>query len=147
MHYKRSWFLFMLLLPAGISMAQVGDSLVLTCPLANGSIRIIRSSDKNYKETSEYGVMISSRFDSTVQACHEGKVVIVKATEDKKYDLVISFKGYYFWYAGITTPKIKEGTKVKPGDLIGSYIPGDLLELLMFNAEEPENPRKYLKCK
>ena len=147
MHFKRFWFLTLMIFPALFTLAQATDSLTLACPLPNGIVRIIRSSDRNYKETSEYGVMISSRSDTVVQACHQGRVVIVKPTEDKKYDMVISFKGYYFWYAGVLAPKVKEGAVVKPGDLIGTYNPGDLLELLMFNQEEPENPRKYLKCK
>jgi murein DD-endopeptidase MepM/ murein hydrolase activator NlpD len=61
--------------------------------------------------------------------------------------MVLQFKGYYFWYAGIITPKAKTGARVKPGDIIGTYKPGDLIELLMYLQEEPVNPRKYLKCK
>ena len=35
---------------------------------------------------------------------------------------------------------------LKAGDIIGTYKPGDMIELLMFQQEEPVNPRKYLKC-
>lgn len=145
MQYKRICVFLILLFAAAFSYAQ--DSLSILCPLPNGSIRVIRSSDKTYEKTSEYGVMLSSRSDTAVQACHEGQVVIVARTEDKKYDVVLLFKGYYFWYAGVLAPKVKVGMRVKPTDLIGTYAPGDLLELLLFYNEEPVNPRKYLKCK
>jgi len=123
------------------------DSLSLTCPLENGSPRIIRASDKDYQKSSEYGVMLSSKTDSLIQAVHDGSVVIVARTEDSKYDVVIQYKTYFFWYAGVTSPRVKNGNKINAGGIIGTYKPGDLIELLMFAAEEPVNPRKYLKCK
>lgn len=123
------------------------DSLQLICPLLNGIPRTIRASDKDYQKSSEYGVIIISKTDTTVLAVHEGAIVIVARTEDTKYDVVIQFRNYFFWYAGVTAPKVRQGTKVKPGDIIGTYKPGDMLEMLMFQQEEPVNPRKYLKCK
>jgi hypothetical protein len=123
------------------------DSLKLFCPLLNGIPRTIRASDKDYQKSSEYGVILTSKTDSTVLAVHEGAVVIVARTEDTKYDMVIQFRNYYFWYAGVIAPRVKQGTKVKSGDIIGAYKPGDMLEMLMFQQEEPVNPRKYLTCK
>jgi murein DD-endopeptidase MepM/ murein hydrolase activator NlpD len=111
-----------------------------------GTPKIIRASDKDYQKSSEYGVMITSKIDTAVQAVHDGAVVIVARTEDTKYDVVIQFRNYYFWYSGVLAPKLKQGTRVKAGDIIGTYKPGDMLELLMFQQEEPVNPRKYLKC-
>jgi len=122
------------------------DSLQLKCPLNSGTSKTIRASDKDYQKSSEYGIMITSKTDTTVQAVHDGSITIVARTEDTKYDVVIQFRNYYFWYAGVIAPKVKQHTKVKAGDVIGSYKPGDMLELLMFQAEEPVNPRKYLKC-
>ena len=107
---------------------------------------MIRASDKDYQKSSEYGVMLTSKIDTAVQAVHEGAVVIVARTEDTKYDVVLQFRNYYFWYAGVLAPKVRQGAKVKAGDIIGTYKPGDMLELLMFQQEEPVNPRKYLKC-
>ena len=118
----------------------------MKCPLTSGTTKTIRASDKDYQKTSEYGVMISSKIDTAVQAVHDGAVVLVARTEDTKYDVVIQYKTYYFWYAGVLDPKVRQKTKVKAGDVIGIYKPGDMLELLMYNAEEPVNPRKYLKC-
>lgn len=131
---------------AAVIVQAQSDSLLLICPLANGTPRIIRASDKDYQKSSEYGVILTSKIDTTVQAVHEAAVVIVARTEDTKYDVVIQFRNYYFWYAGVLAPKVRQGAKVKPGDIIGTYKPGDMLELLMFQAEEPVNPRKYLKC-
>ena len=122
------------------------DSLQLSCPLKTGVPKIIRASDKDYQKSSEYGVMITSKIDTIVQAVHEASVVLVARTEDTRYDVVLQYRNYSFWYAGVLTPKVRKGAKVKAGDIIGTYKPGDMLELLMFQQEEPVNPRKYLKC-
>ena len=122
------------------------DSLKLSCPLKTGVPKIIRASDKDYQKSSEYGVMITSKIDTAVLAVHEASVVLVVRTEDALYDVVLQFRNYSFWYAGVLTPKVRKGAKVKAGDIIGTYKPGDMLELLMFQSEEPVNPRKYLKC-
>jgi hypothetical protein len=89
------------------------DSLQLTCPLKTGVPKIIRASDKDYQKSSEYGVMISSKIDTLVQAVHDASVVLVARTEDTKYDLVLQYKSYFFWYAGVLTPKVRQGAKVK----------------------------------
>jgi hypothetical protein len=81
------------------------DSLQLSCPLKAGMPKIIRASDKDYQKSSEYGVMITSKIDTVVQAVHEASVVLVARTEDTKYDVVLQFKNYSFWYAGVLTPK------------------------------------------
>lgn len=147
MHFKKPCILILIiLLLTGVISAQI-DSIELMCPLANGTLRVIRASDRNYEKTSEYGAILTSRTDTTVQAVHDAVVVILTQTEDKKYDIVLSYRGYYFWYTGVTEPKVKERAKLKAGDIIGSYKPNDLLEILMFYQEEPVNPRKYLKCK
>lgn len=145
MKLKRTAFLSTFIFLTSLAFAQT-DSMVLKCPLNSGTLKTIRASDKDYQKTSEYGVMISSKIDTSVAAVHDGAVVIVARTEDTKYDLVIQFRSYYFWYAGVIAPKVRQGAKVKAGDVIGVYKPGEMLELLMYKAEEPVNPRKYLKC-
>jgi murein DD-endopeptidase MepM/ murein hydrolase activator NlpD len=122
------------------------DSLQLSCPLKTGVPKIIRASDKDYQKSSEYGVMISSKVDTNVLAVHEASVVLVVRTEDANYDVVLQYRNYSFWYAGVLAPKVRKGVKVKAGDIIGTYKPGEMIELLMFQQEEPVNPRKYLKC-
>jgi len=144
MDLKRTAFLLLFSFTFSFVFAQ--DSLQLTCPLRTGVPKVIRASDKDYQKSSEYGVMVSSKTDTAVQAVHDAAVVIVARTEDTKYDVVLQYKGYYFWYAGVLTPKVKQGARVKTGDIIGTYKPGDMLEMLMFLQEEPVNPRKYLKC-
>ena len=144
MDLKRTAFLLLFSFTVSFVFAQ--DSLQLSCPLKTGVPKIIRASHKDYQKSSEYGVMVSSKTDTAVQAVHDAAVVIVARTEDTKYDVVLQYKGYYFWYAGVLTPKVKQGARVKTGDIIGTYKPGDMLEMLMFLQEEPVNPRKYLKC-
>jgi len=145
MDLKRTTFLLLCSFSVSFVFAQT-DSLKLSCPLKTGVSKVVRASDKDYQKSSEYGVMLSSKTDTAVQAVHEGSVVIVARTEDTKYDVVLQFRNYYFWYAGVLAPKVRQGSKVKTGDIIGTYKPGDMLELLMFQQEEPVNPRKYLKC-
>jgi len=145
MDLKRTALFLLLSFTVLFSVAQT-DSLKLSCPLKTGAPKIIRASDKDYQKSSEYGVMITSKIDTTVLAVHEASVVLVVRTEDALYDVVLQFKNYSFWYAGVLTPKVRKGAKVKAGDIIGTYKPGDMIELLMFQSEEPVNPRKYLKC-
>jgi hypothetical protein len=145
MEFKRIPFLFSFLISVLFVQAQ-SDSLRLICPLVNGTPRIVRASDRDYQKSSEYGVILTSKIDTTVQAVHEGAVVIVARTEDTKYDVVLQYRSFYFWFAGVLSPKVKQGAKVKAGDIIGTYKPGDILEMLMFQQEEPVNPRKFLKC-
>jgi septal ring factor EnvC (AmiA/AmiB activator) len=144
MDFKRTTFLLLFSFTVSFVFAQ--DSLQLTCPLKSGIPKVIRASDKDYQKSSEYGVMITSKTDTLVQAVHDGAVIIVARTEDMRYDLVIQFKNYFFWYAGILMPKVRQGIRIKAGDIIGTYKPGELLEILMYQQEEPVNPRKYLKC-
>ena len=145
MDLKRTALFLFFSFSALFVFAQI-DSLQLSCPLKAGMPKIIRASDKDYQNSSEYGVMITSKIDTAVLAVHEASVVLVVRTEDTKYDVVLQYKNYSFWYAGVLTPKVRKGAKVKAGDIIGTYNPGDMLELLMFQQEEPVNPRKYLKC-
>ena len=144
MDFKRTTFFLLFSFTVLFVFAQ--DSLQLTCPLKSGVPKVIRASDKDYQKSSEYGVMITSKTDTLVQAVHDGAVIIVARTEDMRYDLVIQYKNYFFWYAGILMPKVRQGVRIKAGDIIGTYKPGDLLEILMYQQEEPVNPRKYLKC-
>ena len=144
MDFKRTTFLLLFSFTVSFVFAQ--DSLQLTCPLKSGVPKVIRASDKDYQKSSEYGVMITSKTDTLVQAVHDGAVIIVARTEEMRYDLVIQFKNYFFWYAGILMPKVRQGVRIKAGDIIGTYKPGELLEILMYQQEEPVNPRKYLKC-
>ena len=145
MDLKRAALFLFFSLTVSFAFAQT-DSLQLTCPLKTGVPKIIRASDKDYQKSSEYGVMIASKIDTAVLAVHEASVVLVARTEDTRYDVVLQFKNYSFWYAGVLTPKVRKGAKVKAGDIIGTYKPGDMIELLMFQQEEPVNPKKYLKC-
>ena len=143
---KRAILFPVLFLSAIIVNGQI-DSLILGCPLANGTPRIIRSSDRDYQRSSEYGVILTSKTDTLVQAVYGASVTTVVRTEDARYDVVLKYRGYYFWYAGVLSPTVKQGNKVNKGDVIGTYKPGELLELLMFDKEEPVNPRKFLRCK
>jgi hypothetical protein len=87
MDFKRTTFLLLFSFTVSFVFAQ--DSLQLTCPLKSGVPKVIRASDKDYQKSSEYGVMITSKTDTLVQAVHDASVVIVARTEDMKYDMVL----------------------------------------------------------
>src|SRR6187455_2405323 len=99
MDLKRTTFL--LLFSFAVSFVFAQDSLQLSCPLKTGVPKIIRASDKDYQKSSEYGVMITSKIDTAVLAVHEASVVLVVRTEDAMYDVVLQFRNYSFWYAGV----------------------------------------------
>ena len=144
----KKYLLFLFLLLKVTFLEAQSDSLVLACPLVNGTPRIIRASDKDYQKSSEYGVMFTSKTDTLVQAVHDAQVVLVaRNPEDQTFDVVLQYKSYMFWYSGVISTKTKQGSRVKAGDIIGTYKTGNLLELLMYLREEPVNPRKYLLCK
>jgi murein DD-endopeptidase MepM/ murein hydrolase activator NlpD len=145
MYLKRTTLFLFFSFTVSFVLAQT-DSLKLSCPLKAGVPKVIRASDKDYQKSSEYGVMVTSKIDTAVLAIHEASVVLVVRTEDAMYDVVLQYKNYSFWYAGVLAPRVRKGAKVKAGDIIGTYKPGDLLEILMYQQEEPVNPRKYLKC-
>src|SRR5574339_705011 len=122
MDLKRTTLFLFFSISVSFVLAQA-DSLKLSCPLKNGTPRIIRASDKDYQKSSEYGVILTSKIDTIVQACHEARVTLVARTEDTKYDVVLQCRNYSFWYAGVLAPKVRQGNKVKAGDVIGTYKP------------------------
>jgi hypothetical protein len=149
MNLKRTALFFVLLFSAMIGFAQI-DELVLDCPLANGAPKTIRASDRDYQFTSEDGVVFVSKTDSIVLAIHTGLVLSVERADDKTYDMIVGFKDYYFVYSGILSPTVKRFSKLKPGDIVGTYKPGALLELTVYLIDKPISPamvRKYMKCK
>lgn len=93
-----------------------------------------------------------SQIDSNIRACVNGEILKVSETEDNKYEIVIAYGDYYFWYYNVTKPLMNERQKVKAGDIIGIYKFGDELEFRMFQEvkdSEPEmmDPRELLECK
>jgi len=79
MDLKRTAALLLFSFTVSFGFAQT-DSLQLSCPLKTGVPKTIRASDKDYQKSSEYGVMLSSKSDTAVQAVHDASVVIVART-------------------------------------------------------------------
>ena len=104
MDLKRTTFLLFFSFTVSFVFAQT-DSLQLSCPLKTGVPKMIRASDKDYQKSSEYGVMITSKTDTAVQAVHDGSVVIVARTEDTKYDVVLQLQKLFFLVCGCADTK------------------------------------------
>jgi hypothetical protein len=42
---------------------------------------------------------------------------------------------------------VRKDQKVKTGDTIGHLLPGQKIELLLYDFETPVDPKKYMNCK
>ena len=85
-----------------------------------------------------------SKVDTVVRSCIAGTVSNVNQTEEGKFEIVIFFKDYYFWYDGLAKATVKRGQNVKAGDKIGTYTFGTELDLRMFKHETQIDPRNLL---
>lgn len=92
-------------------------------------------------------IIMISQLDTIVRSCVTGTVSNVQVTEDQRYEIVVYYKNYYFWYYGVAKPLVKKGQNVTAGQAIGTYTAGTEMELRMFKNEEQIDPRNLLECK
>lgn len=121
------------------------DSIRLICPFVNGSGR--EPKEAFTWDPPEKKVIMITKKDSIIRSCINATVATVNPTEDQKFEVVIYYKDYYFWYYGVAQPFVKKGDIVKAGQPLGKYIIGSEVEFRMFKNEEPMDPRNYLDCK
>lgn len=129
---------------------QKEEPMVLLCPFEKGSGR--EPKEAYTWDPPDQKVIMISQVDSLIRSCINGEVLKVSSTEDDKYDVVIAYKDYYFWYYNVAKPLVNERQGVKAGQTIGIYKFGDELEFRMFKEmkdEEPKmmDPRPLLDCK
>ena len=121
------------------------DSMRLVCPFEHGSGR--EPKEAYTWSPPDLKVIMISHIDTIVRSSITGNVSNINPTEDNRFEIVVYYKNFYFWYYGITKPLVKKGQSIKAGDAIGIYAFGDELEFRMFRDEEPVDPRNLLECK
>jgi hypothetical protein len=92
-------------------------------------------------------VIMISQTDTAIRSCIDAKVFTINPTEDGRYEMVIYYKDYYFWYYGIAKPLVNVNQAIKAGQVLGTYIKGQEMEFRMFKDEELLDPRNLLECK
>jgi hypothetical protein len=91
-------------------------------------------------------VIMISQVDTAIRSCIDAKVLSINPTEDGRYEMVIYYKEYYFWYYGIKKALVNINQQIKAGQVIGAYTIGQEMEFRMFKDEEPMDPRELLEC-
>ena len=92
-------------------------------------------------------VIMISTVDTAIRSCIDAKVLSINPTEDGRFEMVIYYKEYYFWYYGISKALVNVNQNIKAGQVIGQYKFGTEMEFRMFKDEEPMDPREFLECK
>jgi hypothetical protein len=121
------------------------DTLSLVCPFENGSGR--EPKEAFTWDPPEKKIIIVTKKDTIIRSCINATVSNVNPTEDDRFEVVIYYKDYYFWYYGVKQPFVKRGDALKAGQPLGKYIMGTEVEFRMFKKEEAMDPREFLDCK
>lgn len=145
MRLIRNVCLITMFLYAPVSLFAQADIGQLKCPFEHGSGR--EPKEAYTWEPKDEKVIMISQVDTIVRSCITGTVSNVNMTEDKRYEIVVYYKDYYFWYYGVAKPSVKKGQKVIAGQGIGTYTFGTEMELRMFKHEDQIDPRDLLECK
>ena len=122
------------------------DSLHLLCPVP-GVIPQSTSVEKGTGYKGDLKVLFKSIGDTLLLAPVDGKIDLVTMGEGGKYEIVMHYYNYNIWFTGIAKSLVKKNDIPKKGQPIGKMNPGDEVELLLFDDEEPVDPKKYLDCK
>lgn len=117
----------------------------LLCPFENGMGR--EPKEAFTWDPPDKKVIMISRTDTTIRSCIDAKVFTINPTEDGRYEMVIYYQDYYFWYYGFTKALVNVNQNVKAGEVLGTYTKGQEMEFRMFKDEEPIDPRPFLECK
>lgn len=118
----------------------------LLCPFENGMGR--EPKEAFSWDPPDKKVIMVSKTDTAIRSCIDAKVVSVNPTEDGRYEMVIYYKDWYFWYYGISKASVNVNQQIKAGQVLGNYTFGQEMEFRMFNKdEEPMDPREFLDCK
>ena len=117
----------------------------LLCPFENGMGR--EPKEPFSWDPPDQKVIMISKTDTAIRSCIDAKVLSINPTEDGRYELVIYYREYYFWYFGIKKALVNVNQVVKAGQVLGTYTSGQEMEFRMFKDESPRDPREYLDCK
>lgn len=141
----RNGCLLAMFLYTPVSLFAQNDIGTLKCPFEHGSGR--EPKEAFTWDPQDVKVIMISKVDTIVRSVITGAISNVNETEDKKYEIVVYYKNYYFWYDGLAKSLVKKGQNVVAGQSIGTYTLGNELELRMFKHETQVDPRNFLECK
>ncbi len=119
-------------------------SLRLACPVPCAVVETPSSQGYGYK--GDVKVILKNVSDSLFLSPVEGKVDLVTLNAEGKYDIVMHYFNYNIWFTGIAESLVKKNDILKIGQPVGRIQPGDDVELLLFDDEDPVDPRKFLDC-
>jgi len=116
----------------------------LLCPFENGMGR--EPKEAFTWDPPDKKVIMMSKIDTAIRSCIDAKVLSINPTEDGRFELVIYYKEWYFWYYGITKALVNVNQQIKAGQVLGTYTFGHEMEFRMFKDEDPMDPREFLEC-
>lgn len=128
------------------------DSIWLVCPLNEATVVPPPKNAIRY-DPPDLCIVLVSKPDTTVKACVTGRITNVERNDEGTWDVVFFYKDrntnkdYYFWYAGLKQVIVKRNDAVKAGQAVGYIVPGQKIEMLMYQFETQLDPLKYLNCK
>jgi hypothetical protein len=117
----------------------------LLCPFENGMGR--EPKEAYTWDPPDKKVIMMSRIDTAIRSCIDAKVLSINPTEDGRFEMVIYYKEYYFWYYGISKALVNVNQQIKAGQVLGTYKIGQEMEFRMFKDEEAVDSREFLECK
>jgi hypothetical protein len=121
------------------------DSIRLVCPFENGTGR--EPKEAYTWNPPEKKIIMISQVDTILRSCIGARVTTVNPTEDNRYEIVMYYKDFYFWYYGAAKSLVKRGDVVKAGQAIAIYTLGTEMEFRMFKMEDAVDPRELLECR
>jgi len=117
----------------------------LLCPFENGMGR--EPKEAFTWDPPDKKVIMISKVDTAIRSCIDAKVLSINPTEDGRFEIVIYYKEWYFWYFGIKKALVNVNQIIKAGQVLGTYTFGQEMEFRMFKDEEAMDPRVFLECK
>ena len=129
----------------GKTKAEEPFNKKLLCPFENGMGR--EPKEAFTWDPPDKKVIMISKVDTAIRSCIDAKVLSINPTEDGRFEIVIYYKEYYFWYYGITKALVNVNQVIKAGQVLGTYTFGQEMEFRMFKDEEPVDSREFLECK
>jgi hypothetical protein len=121
------------------------DSLRLSCPVPGGTLKAPAKEGYQFKD--DLKAILKSGNDTLFLAPVDGKIDLITMGDNGKYEIVMHYFNYNIWLTGISQVLVKKNDKMKTGQPVGKINPGDEVEILLFDDEEPVDPVKYLDCK
>src|SRR4026209_120527 len=98
----------------------------LLCPFENGMGR--EPKEAFTWDPPDKKVIMKSKVDTAIRSCIDAKVLSINPTEDGRFEIVIYYKEWYFWYFGIKNALVNVNQVIKAGQVLGTYRFGQEME-------------------